>query len=466
MSIAQISLFDTKSRKLQPLKSSDGKRIRIYSCGPTVYRDAHVGNMRTFLLGDLVTRTAKYLGHDVEFIQNITDVGHMSEDFVEDKILAQAKAESKDPFEIARIYEARFHKDLSHLNITPADKYPKASECIEMMQDLISKLIEKNHAYVGSDNCVYFSAQSFPGYGAISGNRLDSLKPGHRFEYTEDGAKRFHADWALWKAAGDRTQMIWDSPWGAGFPGWHIECSAMSLHYLDEFVDLHLGGIDLRFPHHEDERAQSNCAIDKEAVELWVHGEHLLFEGRKMAKSTGNVVLISDLIEKHIDPLALRLCFLENRYRSQMDLSWESLKAAHSLLQRWREKIKVWQQDSNIDSPLTQKLIEEIVTDFRQDLDTPRALQKLRNLEKSESISDGSKHLVFKSVDQLFGLNLLNQIAQKELSLDAQKLLQQREVARKSGDFSQSDRLRNELEKLGVAVKDSKSGQSWDWIIN
>jgi cysteinyl-tRNA synthetase len=466
MSIAEISLFDTKSRKLQPLKSSDGKKLRIYSCGPTVYRDAHVGNMRTFLLGDLVIRTAKYLGHDVEFIQNITDVGHMSEDFVEDKILAQAKAESKDPFEVARIYEARFHKDLSHLNITPANKYPKASECIKMMQDLISLLIAKNHAYVGSDNCVYFSAQSFPGYGAISGNRLDSLKPGHRFEYTEDGAKRFHADWALWKAAGDRTQMIWDSPWGAGFPGWHIECSAMSLHYLGGFVDLHLGGIDLRFPHHEDERAQSNCAIDKEAVELWVHGEHLLFEGRKMAKSTGNVVLISDLIEKHIDPLALRLCFLENRYRSQMDLSWESLKAAHSLLQRWREKIQLWQRDNNVDLPLTQKLIEEIVTDFRQDLDTPRALQKLRNLEKSESVSDGSKNLVFKAVDQLFGLNLLNQIAQKDLSIEAQKLLAQRAVARESGDFNESDRLRNELEKLGVAVKDSKSGQSWEWIIN
>lgn len=466
MSTAEISLFDTKSRKLQPLKSGDGKKLRIYSCGPTVYRDAHVGNMRTFLLGDLVIRTAKYLGYDVEFIQNITDVGHMSEDFVEDKILAQAKAESKDPFEVARIYEARFHRDLSNLNITPANKYPKASECIKMMQDLISQLIAKNHAYVGSDNCVYFSAQSFPGYGAISGNRLDSLKPGHRFEYTEDGAKRFHADWALWKAAGDRTQMIWDSPWGAGFPGWHIECSAMSLHYLDGFVDLHLGGIDLRFPHHEDERAQSNCAIDKEAVELWVHGEHLLFEGRKMAKSTGNVVLISDLIEKHIDPLALRLCFLENRYRSQMDLSWESLKAAHSLLQRWREKIQLWQRDTNVDLPLSQKLIEEIVNDFRQDLDTPRALQKLRNLEKSESVSDGSKNLVFKAVDQLFGLNLLNQIAQKDLSLQAQMLLSQRAVARKSGDFNESDRLRNELEKLGIAVKDSKSGQSWEWIIN
>jgi cysteinyl-tRNA synthetase len=295
---------------------------------------------------------------------------------------------------------------------------------------------------------------------------LDSLKPGHRFEYTEDGAKRFHADWALWKAAGDRTQMIWDSPWGKGFPGWHIECSAMSLHYLDGFVDLHLGGIDLRFPHHEDERAQSNCAIDREAVELWVHGEHLLFEGRKMAKSSGNVVLISDLIEKHIDPLALRLCFLENRYRSQMDLSWESLKAAHGLLQRWREKMQRWQQDSNIDSPLTQELIAEIVTDFRQDLDTPRAIQKLRNLEKSESVSDGSKYLVFKNVDQLFGLKLLSQVTQKELSPEAKNLLEQRDKARKSKDFVESDRLRNELEKLGIAVKDSKSGQSWEWIIN
>ena len=176
MNQTQIQLFDTKSRQLQPLQSSDGKKIRIYSCGPTVYRDAHVGNMRTFLLGDLITRLAKYLGNEVEFIQNITDVGHMSEDFVEDKILAQAKAESKDPFEIARIYEERFHNDLKALNITAADLYPKASECITMMHNLIKKLIDTDHAYLGSDNCVYFAAQSYPSYGAISGNRLDALK--------------------------------------------------------------------------------------------------------------------------------------------------------------------------------------------------------------------------------------------------------------------------------------------------
>jgi cysteinyl-tRNA synthetase len=465
MSNEAILLFDTKSRQLQPLTSSDEKKLRIYSCGPTVYRDAHVGNMRTFLLGDLITRLAKQLGHKVEFIQNITDVGHMSEDFVEDKILAQAKAESKDPFEIARIYEERFHKDLAHLNINPADKYPKASECIELMQKLITLLISKNHAYVGSDNCVYFAAQSFDSYGAISGNRLDSLKPGHRFEYTEDGAKRFHADWALWKAAGERKEMIWDSPWGAGFPGWHVECSAMSLHYLNEFVDLHLGGIDLRFPHHEDERAQSNCAIGKESVALWVHGEHLLFEGRKMAKSTGNVVLVSDLISKHIDPLALRLCFLENRYRSQMDLSWDSLKAAHLLIQRWREKVQIWQRDTSADQVSANVLIAEVIADFRQDLDTPRALQKLRTIEKSEDIKDSTKFLVFSTLDNLFGLNLLKTSTQKELGQHEKELLEKRALARGVGDFTESDRLRDELVKLGIAVRDSKEGQSWDWLI-
>ena len=465
MSNKEILLFDTKSRKLQPLVSSNGKNLRIYSCGPTVYRDAHVGNMRTFLLGDLITRLAKYLDHSVEFIQNITDVGHMSEDFVEDKMLAQAKAESKDPFEIARIYEKRFHDDLKILNINPADSYPKASECIDLMHELIEKLIKSNNAYVGSDECVYFDAQSFAGYGAISGNRLDSLKPGHNFEYTEDGAKRFHADWALWKAAAGRSEMIWDSPWGKGFPGWHIECSAMSLHYLDNFVDLHLGGIDLRFPHHENERAQSNAAINQDAVALWVHGEHLLFEGRKMAKSTGNVVLVSDLKTKHIDPLALRLCFLENRYRSQMDLSWDSLKAAHLLLQRWRQKVQSWKSDEEVDQAAVQRFIDEIMADLRQDLDTPRALQKLRGLEKSEIISAANKYQIFIAADKVFGLDLDRHPYKNELPTQLAQLLEQRVQARAAGNFAESDRLRDLLAEDKVVVRDSKEGQSWDWLI-
>lgn len=461
-----IQLFDTKSRTLQAVQISNGKTLRIYSCGPTVYRDAHVGNMRTFLLGDLITRLAKFLNYDIKFIQNITDVGHMSEDFVEDKMLAQAKAESKDPYEIARIYESRFHNDLRSLNITKATSYPKASESISLMYDLITKLIETEHAYIGGDNCVYFSAQSFSGYGAISGNRLDALKPGHRFEYTEDGAKKFHADWALWKAAAGRSEMIWESPWGKGFPGWHIECSAMSLHYLDKFVDIHLGGIDLRFPHHENERAQSNSAINNEAVALWVHGEHLLFEGRKMAKSTGNVVLVADLIAKHLDPLSLRLCFLENQYRSQMDLSWDSLKAAHLLIQRWRDKTKIWAGSKEIDTKQAQVFIDEILSNFLDDLDTPRALQKLRSIEKAETLSDGVKYKIFETVDQLFGLDLLKpSIGKGDLSPEVQSLLDQRQTARNKGDFAESDRLRELLSEKGVSVRDSKDGQNWEWLI-
>jgi len=464
--IEDIKLFDTKSRQLQKLNKSDGKTLRIYGCGPTVYRDAHVGNMRTFLLSDIIIRLAKFKGFKIKFIQNITDVGHMSEDYVEDKMLSQAKAEAKDPFEIARFYEARFHADLKSLNITPADSYPKASECIDLMHDLINKLIQNGNAYIGDDNCVYFAAQSFESYGAISGNRLDALKPGHRFEYTEGGAKRFHADWALWKAAENRTEMIWDSPWGKGFPGWHVECSAMSLHYLDNFVDLHLGGIDLRFPHHENERAQSNCVIGQEAVALWVHGEHLLFEGRKMAKSSGNVVLVSDLVSRRLDPLALRLCFLENRYRSQMDLSWDSLRAAHLLLQRWREKIAKWRSNEKVNEDEVNKFVNEIVADFADDLDTPRALQKLRSLEKSADINESMKLVIFEKIDELFGLDLFRTPLQKDLlPSNLQDILNQRAIARANGNFTESDRFRDILLENGILVKDSKSGQSWEWLV-
>ena len=462
----QIQIFDTKSRSNQSICISNDKFLRVYGCGPTVYRDAHVGNMRTFLLADLLVRLTKKMGYQVKFIQNITDVGHMSEDFTEDKMLAQAKIEAKDPFEVAKMYEARFHEDLKSLNIEPADIYPRASESIELMQDLITKLIESKHAYVGEDNCVYFSAQSFATYGAISGNKLDSLKPGHRFEYTEDGAKHFHADWALWKAAAGRTQMIWPSPWGAGFPGWHIECSAMSLKFLDNFVDLHLGGIDLRFPHHENERAQSNSAINNEAVALWVHGEHLLFEGRKMSKSAGNVVLVSDLITKGLDPLSLRVCLLENRYRSQMDLTWQSLTAANQLLERWRSKVNEWASDSNLQADEVSKNLDEVIKDLCTDLDTPRAMQKLRDIEKNLQLSNGTKLAIFKEVDQVLGLDLTRKPKPKaEPSKEQLQLINLRRVARDEGNYQESDRLRDLLKSEGIEVRDNPDGQSWSWLI-
>jgi cysteinyl-tRNA synthetase len=458
-----LHIYDTLKRRLEPVISSDGTSVRIYCCGPTVYRDAHVGNLRTFLLSDLVRRTLEFSGLRVQLIQNITDVGHMSEDFEEDKILAQSRIEKRDPFAIARDYEAKFHADLKLMNVISADAYPRASECIDMMVEHISKLITQGFAYVGEDGSVYFSAEKFESYGELSGNRLDALKPGHRYEYSEDGAKKFHADWALWKAAGHRTEMIWKTPWGPGFPGWHIECSAMSLHYLSGHVDLHIGGIDLRFPHHENERAQSNPLVGSEAVSLWLHGEHLLFEGRKMSKSAGNVVLLSDVVAKGIDPLSVRFCFLENRYRSQMDLSWQSIHAAFVTLQRWREKYQVWQSAENSQTTQAEGVISDIYRNFCDDLDTPRAMIKLRNVERDSSLSEGEKAAIFQGVDRLFGLNLLSKNSVNILSSHAEELLAQRKLARSRKDFAESDVLRDQLLELGIEVRDNPDGQSWSW---
>ena len=447
-----MKLYDTQSRELKEIASTNGT-LSMYCCGPTVYRDAHVGNLRTFMLADLISRVVALTGVKVRLIQNITDVGHMSEDFAEDdKILSQATIEKVSPFEVARKYEEKFHNDLSHLNIRKAVAYPRASESIELMQSMIAELIQKGFAYVGGDKTVYFDAQKFDGYGDISGNKLDSLIPGHRFEYHNDGAKKFHADWALWKTAGERSEMIWDSPWGPGFPGWHIECSAMSMEMLDKHVDVHAGGIDLRFPHHENERAQSNAIIGREAVDVWVHGEHLLFEGRKMSKSSGNVVLVSDIIARGIDPLAVRLCFLENRYRSQMDLTWNSINAAHETLKRWRTKMSEWEQSSEI------TVDPDIEAAFNNDLDTPKVILRLREIEKSDL---PNKRGLFMYADQVLALDLDRPIAARVLTEQMQTLLDERAKARTEKRWADSDSLRVQLENLGLQVKDTSDGQIW-----
>jgi cysteinyl-tRNA synthetase len=448
-----LKLYETRSREIVDITGSAGE-LKIYCCGPTVYRDAHVGNLRTFLLSDLIVRAARLSGLRVTLVQNITDVGHLATD-LEDKILSQSKIEKIDPFEIARKYEERFHTDLDRLNVLPADLYPRASESIELMISAITKLIDTGFAYVGVDGNVYFDAQSFPTYGAISGNRLDALKPGYRFEATEDGAKRFHADWALWKIAHDRTQMVWQTPWGLGFPGWHIECSAMSLAHLGQKVDLHVGGIDLRFPHHENERAQSNALSGHEIVTHWIHGEHLLFEGRKMSKSAGNVVLVQDIIDRDLDPLSARFAFLENRYRSQMDLTWASLKAADATLKRWRGIVA----DGGTGSVL--ECDPEVESALFNDLDTPKALQRLRVIEKDAQMDPSRKRAIFLFADQVLGLDLNRAPEEKVLTSEQEELLRSRQEARARKDFTESDRLRGLLEATGLAIHDGPDGQSW-----
>ena len=450
-----IAIYDTLTRGLKEVPSEDNS-INIYCCGPTVYRDAHVGNLRTFLLADLIVRALKLEGRKVRLIQNITDVGHMSEDFqAEDKLLQQAELEKRDPFEIARKYEEKFHQDLAKINILPADSYPRASETIDLMLHTITELISSGHAYATELGSVYFDARSYESYGAISGNKFESLKPGHRYEYSDEGDKRFHADWALWKSAGNRTEMVWESPWGKGFPGWHIECTAMSLELLDKRIDLHVGGIDLRFPHHENERAQSNSIIGHEAVNMWVHGEHLLFEGRKMSKSAGNVVLVNDLVERGLDPLALRLALLENRYRSQMDLTWAGLEAANLTLRRWRTCMSTWGEHQN------QLEDAEITGAIAKDLDTPRVLIRMRAIEKDPLLSGDMKRSIFLYADSLLGLDLNRPIEVRELTPEQVELLQLRAQARQVKNWGESDRLRDLLAKMGIEINDGPDGQSW-----
>ena len=452
------------TRQVEPIVAGTPGILTMYACGPTVYRYQHVGNLRTFLLSDLIRRTAAYEGLQVRLVLNITDVGHLQDDTGidlagEDKLLVQARLENKDPFAVARFYEGQFHSDLRALNIAPADHYPRASECIDLMLGLIGRLVDAGHAYVGGDGSVYFDARSFPSYGAISGNRLADLRAGHGAtgESTGEG-KRYHADWALWKRAGDQREMVWDSPWGAGFPGWHVECSAMSLDLLGDVVDVHTGGIDLRFPHHEDERAQSDAALGHPAVRHWVHGEHLLFEGRKMSKSTGNVVLLADVTARGLDPLAVRLSFLTQRYRTQANLSWAALQAADTRLRRWRHLVREWAEHPS--KPMCAEYVARVVDAFDDDLDTPTAVKVLGELAKDSVIPPGSKFETFAALDRLFGLDLAREVGQPPAPLPAgaAALVAERESARAEKDWARADRLRAELTALGVAVADTPEG--------
>ena len=466
-----MKLYDTAKREVVEITPIVAGVLKIYACGPTVYRDAHVGNMRTFLLTDLIKRFAQYQGLKVELIQNITDVGHMADDTglggidegqgdTEDRVLAQAKTESVDALSIARKYEDNFHRDLKLLNIQTASKYPRASESIDLMIELIKQLIEKKHAYVGKEGTVFFDAKSFPSYGQISGNKLDELQPGYRFKGVSDPDKKFHADWALWKHAGEnRTQLIWDTPWGKGYPGWHIECSAMSLKFLGNKIDIHTGGIDLRFPHHEDERAQSNAAANSEVVNHWIHGEHLLFEGRKMSKSSGNVLLVSDVIAKGLDPLAIRLALLEHRYRSQMDLTWNSIIASHKNLNRIREKMQDW---SKSNGKFDENYIKQFESALNEDIDTNKVLQLLRALEKDENVSNGDKFQTALKFDEVLGLDLDSAPETKKevvITPEIKKLLENRAKARLEKNWKLSDEIREKLITLGIGIKDSDKGQ-------
>src|SRR5262245_14722470 len=445
----------------------------MYTCGPTVYRYAHIGNLRSFMLADLLRRALEAGGTEVHQVQNITDVGHMTNeefDRGDDRMLVSARLEDKSPADIAAYYTDAYLPHAAAPSLRPAADYPRASEYVPQMLELVAKLLESGHAYEVDGN-VYFAVESFPGYGRLSGNTLDQLRAGHRQE-EPDPRKRHHADFALWKGAGPGRLVKWPSPWGDGYPGWHIECSAMSLATLGEHIDVHTGGEDNVFPHHEDEIAQSEAVVGHQVVTTWVHGRHLLTDERKMAKSAGNFTSLRELRERGHRPLALRLLFLQARYRTPLNFTWEALAGAETTLDRLRSRMAEWAGDRGGPggpgaSPVDQEIAagaaaheEAFWRAVRDDLDTPQALAALHRLEGDASLPPATRFASFQSFDRLLGLDLDAEVGQA-LPDGARELIAAREQARADRDFAAADRLRDRLAAMGVEVTDTRAGTTW-----
>jgi cysteinyl-tRNA synthetase len=455
-----VRLYDSLTRELHDVSPVDGETVKIYSCGPTVYRYIHIGNMRSFMLGDLIRRALRFEGFRVRWIMNITDVGHMTDEVSDtgrDKMELAEADEGLSAAEIAQKYTDAFLLDSDLVGIERADLYPRATDHIDDMIKIIQTLIEKGDAYE-VDGTVYYDVSSFPGYGMLSGNTLDQLRAGHRQEVAVDPAKRHPEDFALWKKAGPNRALKWPSPWGDGYPGWHIECSAMSMKHLGERFDIHTGGNDNKFPHHEDEIAQSEAAVGHPVVSTWVHGGFLRMGKVKMAKSAGNILRVTDLASQGVDPLAYRLLCFGTRYRSEMNFDPEALEGQNRRLTELRRKVAGWGAASADRSDAAEALDARFREAVADDLDLPRALVVL-NETVTARVPDGEKVDLMMSWDRVLGLDL-GRLAREafEPSVEALALIAERDQARAAKDFARSDEIRDRLQAMGLEVMDTPEG--------
>jgi cysteinyl-tRNA synthetase len=456
-----MRLFNSLTREVEEVRPVESGHVKMYACGPTVYRSAHLGNFRTYMLGDLIRRALEFEGFRVTLVQNITDVGHMTDESSPDAVDKMALAvedEGLQPLQIAAKYTKAVLDDAEALGLRPPDEMPKATDHIPEMIDLTQTLIERGNAYVVDDGSVYFDVQSFPGYGKLSGNTLDKLQPGHR-DLESDPRKRHHADFALWKAAGSGRLMKWPSPWGDGFPGWHIECSAMSMKYLGDRFDIHTGGNDLRFPHHEDEIAQSDGAVGHRVISIWVHGGHLRMSGQKIAKSTGNVVRVDELRERGVDPLSFRWLTFQARYRSEMDFTWEAMTDADRRVKQLRRHMAAWAPAADELGEATKGYDARFREAVAADLDLPAAVRVVNELDHTGDVPPGEKYTLMATWDHVLGLDLEREAtAGWQPPEDASRLVEERDAARAGKDFATSDRIRDELQAMGLEVMDTPDG--------
>ncbi len=448
-----LKLYNTKTRSKNEFKPLSGKKVGMYTCGPTVYSSAHIGNMRSFTMADILKRTLMFLGFDVKHVMNITDVGHLISETDQDKMEEAAKRENKSAAEIAQFYTDEFMRDMKELNLLPADVFPKATEHIEEQIALIKKLEEKGFTYKITDG-IYFDTSKFENYGNLSRQKAEDKEEGARV--AKNPEKKNITDFALWKFSpqDEQRQMEWESPWGIGFPGWHVECSAMSAKHLGQPFDIHTGAIDLIPVHHENEIAQSTAAHDEMLANWWVHGEFVVLGDDKMAKSDGNVVSLSDIKKQGFHPLSYRYFILNTHYRSPLTFTTEALEAAQNALHNIRNEVRDWNEPDHVD----EKWLTQFKEKLEDDLNTPQALALMWEIIKSDHPSS-MRAATLLHMDHVLGLGLDQWIAKPlEVPDEITKLAAERNAARDAKDFKLADTLRQKIENAGYAIEDTKEG--------
>ena len=466
-----MKIFNTLTRKKEEFVPFVPGKVNMYTCGPTVYHFAHIGNLRSYIMEDVLEKILRYSGYDVKRVMNITDVGHLSSDADtgEDKMLKGAKRENKTVLEIAQFYTDAFFSDCAKLNIKTPDVVEPATNCIDSFIEMIEKLLEKGYAYQAGEN-IYFDTSKLSEYYVFGNHSEEDLMVGVRDDVTEDTNKKNKNDFVLWftKSKFEDQALKWDSPWGVGYPGWHIECSCISMKHLGEYMDIHCGGIDNMFPHHTNEIAQSEAYLGHKWCNYWFHVHHLNDQSGKMSKSKGEFLTVSLLESKGYNPLAYRLFCLQSHYRSPLVFSFEALDQAEGTYKKLKKRIANLEKDGVVDAAAVEEYKNKFIEAVGNDVNTSMGVTLLYDVLKSE-LNDPTKLAIIDSFDYVLSLDLLKEDVQEEESgvdaeLEAYVLakIEERKAAKKAKDFALADAIRNELLEHGIIIKDTREGVKWE----
>ncbi|MCR4754973.1 MAG: cysteine--tRNA ligase [Lachnospiraceae bacterium] len=467
-----MKLYNSLTKRVEDFKPNEEGKVSMYTCGPTVYHFAHIGNLRTYIMEDVLEKILRYSGYDVKRVMNITDVGHLSSDADtgEDKMLKGAKREHKTVMEIAKFYTDAFFADCAKLNIKTPDVVEPATNCITEFIHMIEVLLKKGYAYKAGEN-IYFDTSKLKEYYVFGAQNEEELMVGVRDDVSEDTNKRNRNDFVLWftKSKFEDQALKWDSPWGVGYPGWHIECSCISMKHLGEYIDIHCGGVDNMFPHHTNEIAQSESYMGHKWVNYWFHVHHLNDETGKMSKSKGEFLTVSLLTEKGYDPLAYRLFCLQSHYRKPLTFSYESLDQMAATYKKLKKRIASLAEDGAVDEAAVKEWHNKFAEEVGSDLNTSMGITLVYDVLKAD-VSDATKRAIIDDYDKVLSLNLLIPDEEapaevdSELAAYVESMIAKRKEAKANKDYAGADAIRDELKAKGIEIKDTREGTVWEVI--